>query len=437
MAFQFETRPFNLGNTLAQTAQIQNFRSINKLREAQLKDLDRQNTRREALTNTLSGLDLDDPGAANQLARAGFLGVAQDVTSLQSSLAQLEGTQLDNALDRTRIVNNAARSIENSADPVQAALLAMKDPVLREIFPNIDPTSMTPEALIQAVSDLRQQTDFINDPAAISEIVTGPEAIELGLQPGTVAQRTTQPSGQEDIKILQQPPKAGQKITINPDGTVTFSQGGPAGGVSKPTQARLEASVIELDDQLSQLKQIKDSFEPEFQQVGTRIANAFTRFKDKFNITVSKEEIEDLQRFSLFKRNAISALNLYIKLITGAQMSEAEADRLRQGFPDPGEGIFDGDSPAEYQSKFDGTLKQLTLARSRRIWVINNGRLSPDTTKKQIEDGAIERIISIDIFEATLDARAEQLTNAFIERGMNEQTARQQALTQVKQEFSL
>ena len=64
-------------------------------------------------------------------------------------------------------------------------------------------------------------------------------------------------------------------------------------------------------------------------------------------------------------REGSDAQNLYIKYITGAQMSNAEAGRLARGFPIPGSGLFDQDDAISFSSKLKDTQRRIrqTMAR--------------------------------------------------------------------------
>ena len=66
-------------------------------------------------------------------------------------------------------------------------------------------------------------------------------------------------------------------------------------------------------------------------------------------------------------------MNEYIKSITGAAMSEPEAQRILRGMPNPGQGLFDGDSPTEFKAKLDDAMKQTRLALARYEYIKRNG----------------------------------------------------------------
>jgi len=56
-------------------------------------------------------------------------------------------------------------------------------------------------------------------------------------------------------------------------------------------------------------------------------------WKEKLGVSLSPREKQDLTNYSAYKRNSINTLNEYIKSITGAAMTDAEAERLLKGLP--------------------------------------------------------------------------------------------------------
>lgn len=133
-----------------------------------------------------------------------------------------------------------------------------------------------------------------------------------------------------------------------------------AEGFTTPTKTALEKSINASDNQLDLLGSIGRTYQPEFLTIFGR-AQAWTVAKlEKVGVTVGPEMKAFLTSYSTFKRNSLDGLNRYIKLITGAQMSEAEADRLRKAFPD-----VEQDSPTEFVAKYIATVQQIMAVRNR------------------------------------------------------------------------
>jgi len=148
-----------------------------------------------------------------------------------------------------------------------------------------------------------------------------------------------------------------------------------AGSIGKEGQNELDKKMIAASDNLTNLAAIKSQFKPEYQQIETRLKMKWAGLKDKFSKDgLPPEEAQNLRDYAAYRADAFDTVNTYVRSITGAAMTDAEAQRILQAIPKPGEGIFDGDSPNEFQSKLDGALRKTTLALARYTYAKNNGK---------------------------------------------------------------
>ncbi len=203
----FETRPFDLGNTLARAAQINSLNTRNELAKLNL-----DQTR--GINNALA------IGNTNNLRQFGAKGVA-----LEAQLAQLEGRELETVIKRGRLANDAINSALNSVDMRQSVSSALKNPVLAKIFPNVNIEGMSDEELRASLESAAAETDLFNDPQALSRVVAGQAVTDQGFAPGTVLEETVSRGQVTNTSVLQRPPSKGLSLEVGPDGTVRFSQG--------------------------------------------------------------------------------------------------------------------------------------------------------------------------------------------------------------------
>ena len=200
-------------------------------------------------------------------------------------------------------------------------------------------------------------------------------------------------------------PQSGMSLTIGEDGTVTFTQGA-GGGMEKKTRGNLEKSLVAAREGLARLKDIQSKYRPEFQEIPTRLGVAWTGLKARFgSADVSSEDRRALTEFADYRRTALSNVNLYIKEITGAQMSVQEAARIRKALPDPGEGIFGGDDPITFKAHMDSVMADLEKSVVRFNHYLSKGitddeeiaRLSPlDGMRIIANDETGERFVEVD-----------------------------------------
>jgi len=150
----------------------------------------------------------------------------------------------------------------------------------------------------------------------------------------------------------------------------------------KPVKNSLQQSLIDSGNQLDLLQSMGRTFDPDFLTYQGQTKQFFRRVGDKFNL-LSDGQKEELVRFTAFKRNSLNGLNRYIKLITGAQMSEAEADRLRKAYPD-----VENASPSEFVAAYTEVVKEV-MAYRRRAQAALRGEgldLLPDDFGKSARD---------------------------------------------------
>ena len=212
----FETRPFDLGNTLARAAQIQSLQNRNELSKLNL-----EQTR--GINNALA------TGDTNSLSNFGAQGA-----KLEAELTKLarEGKQaeFEKGLELSRLMNKAAGDALNSVDPRQAAHLAVQglskiNPELGKRLGKVDFLSMSPEEAISKLQEVFDETEFATDPQAVSRIVSGQDVTDQGFAPGTVLKEKVERGQVTDTSVLQRPPTKGLSLNVDPEGGVTFTQG--------------------------------------------------------------------------------------------------------------------------------------------------------------------------------------------------------------------
>lgn len=202
-------------------------------------------------------------------------------------------------------------------------------------------------------------------------------------------------------------PPSGLEIVQTPDGGFTFRQGpgvggGDPGSMTQTTRGGLEQDLLNRDRQLARLEKIEADFEPKYQTWRYRGAQWWTGLKSKLDLgPISEEDQAELTEFKSYQRDSIENINAYIKEVTGAQMSEKEADRIRLAQPDPGEGVFGGDDPITFKAKLTSGIRSAKLARARYAYALKNG-LSLD-----VEILAEE--IPLEVMSSIIGARMQEL----------------------------
>jgi hypothetical protein len=144
------------------------------------------------------------------------------------------------------------------------------------------------------------------------------------------------------------------------------------GELSKGTKGELEKTILSTGDAITRLNSIQASNRPEYQTPKFKGTQEWSTLKDKFT-TLSPEEKNTLTNFSKYKQNTTQNLNQTIKDLTGAAMGIQEAERITSTLPNAGTGIFDGDSPTQFQAKLDNSIQQTKYALARKNYSLLKG----------------------------------------------------------------
>ena len=193
----------------------------------------------------------------------------------------------------------------------------------------------------------------------------------------------------------------GISISTDKDGNQVISIGGKVqgGDLTRGAKTGVQKDLIESNKTHSNMKAIVSRVEDRFLELDTRLGAKATELREKWNKVPgfkwigepTEDQKKTLEEYTDFRREAIASLNSYIKQITGAAMSELEAKRLMKAMPNPGMGLFDGDSPTQFKTKLNGVMKSLDRAIARQNYVLNHGLNSIEDVGLDGMDGIIDR----------------------------------------------
>ena len=214
----------------------------------------------------------------------------------------------------------------------------------------------------------------------------------------------------------------------------TPSVPGAQGGVTREgnameagTRRQIEEQLVAGQDRISRLAGIERSYDPQMQTYGTRWSNMWAGLRERSGAQLSPQERQRLTQYTQGRAQALENLNRTIQETTGAAMSEGEAARITATMPNPGTGLFDGDSPTEFQAKLQRAINATRNAIVRQNYALSRG-LNP--TQTGIELDQIPRLyeqrgreIEGELRQASPDADPAQM--------------RQQVRVRLRQEFGI
>jgi len=324
--------------------------------------------------------------------------------------------------------------------------------------------SLPPEEAQKLIADTRKTIDEIMKPSAL-QLAQGlqlpPEQVDARFQsilnqptPADLrAAKAKETAAVETAKaeVGQQfpsPTSGQQKVAVSPDGKTvrrvvfdpitkktTFEDGTPVpedwipyaastqltgeeSGLTSKAKGLLEEKLINIGDTLANLDATMQSFDPKFLELPTQAKVGALKLGSKLGIDLSPENKKLVEDAAVFFQDAITGLNSTIKAMTGAQMSEKEAVRLRKQVPDP-----EKDDPTTFYAKLKNSVKITKLANARALFLRKNGVMYDFNSND-------EPPISIRQFESMIEARGKELME---DEGMT----REQALGVLKEEFNL
>jgi hypothetical protein len=188
--------------------------------------------------------------------------------------------------------------------------------------------------------------------------------------------------------------------------------------LEKPVIKSLQETITNSDTQLDLLSDLDAQFTPEFLTLEGDIKSKALATGEYLGRKLSDSQKKYLTDRTTFLADTAENLNAYINSLSGAAVSEQEAERLKLAQPTT------DDSPTEYYAKLQNRVKRVKIARARANLALELG----------ITDvGQVESISALteSSFRASLNKAAEKWVQQWTTSGMSEEQATQMALEKV------
>lgn len=219
--------------------------------------------------------------------------------------------------------------------------------------------------------------------------------------------------------------KKGITITTDKDGNTITTIGGSGtdGDITKPTRNKVQEKILNAGDTLSQITSIKTKFKPEYQEFSTKAGMAWNSLKDKVNSdSLMPQEKQKLDDFTQYRAEAGQLFALTLKDLSGVAVNPTEYKRAEVWLPNPGSGIFDGDSPTELKSKVERFEDFTRKALMKHAYIQNKGLTVND--------------VDVDQMPSLMQQRGDELT-AELQSTMEGEALKNAVKTQLADEFGL
>lgn len=162
----------------------------------------------------------------------------------------------------------------------------------------------------------------------------------------------------------------GMQITTNPDGTMSFEQGGYDTGLTKPTVTELQQGVIGLKDSLNRMDAVAKDYSGNYLTIPGQIRAGTASTLGK--LTGKSGDKEFLQGKTKFENGTEQLFNAYRKEITGAAASVQELDRLKKSM------LNVDQSPEEFEASYSQFRDIITSSIALKEQLLSQG-LKPDS----------------------------------------------------------
>lgn len=218
----------------------------------------------------------------------------------------------------------------------------------------------------------------------------------------------------------------GFSMRAGPDGTVLVSQGGNTDAFGTAANNQLDQRSINAASILGRLEDTQANYTPELLQVQRRAIDVWARGKDKFGLA-SPEDQAAIAQMATFKTVAFDNLSQTLKEMSGAAVTPQEFERLKMSLPNPGTGIFDGDSPAQFDAKLNQSIKMQKMAIARfNLW------------KAQGSVGNPWDMGGLNEMEAVIKVRAQEIAASFAQQGITDPgVLKEQVKAQLRRETGI
>ena len=134
--------------------------------------------------------------------------------------------------------------------------------------------------------------------------------------------------------------------------------------LDKTAKGEVQKDLVGLTGTIGRLESINARLDPKFLKIPERAGFAWNTLQDKFG-ALPLDQKQDLANFTRFRQTSVQNAALYVKYLSGVAVSEQEYQRIMKTLPNAGTGIFDGDSPTEFQAKMKEATVQAKMAYAR------------------------------------------------------------------------
>lgn len=190
---------------------------------------------------------------------------------------------------------------------------------------------------------------------------------------------------------------------------------------AKTVVADMQKDMIKQGDQIARLNQIQQSFNPDYLRLQGKMQAGIANLKDKIG-ELPPEEAQSLTAYTDFTAKTAANLNQTIMEMSGAAVTDGEAQRQLKSIPS------DADGPTQFQAKLNASVENLKMAFARRSYMMKNGIQDVETMSK---------LMPLEKVKSAINKEGADLVKQYTAQGMDEAQATAKAKADLKEMFGL
>lgn len=181
----------------------------------------------------------------------------------------------------------------------------------------------------------------------------------------------------------------GWSVEVDKDGKVKVVQGSmggrptqtdPVTGLSPDVLREVDKNLESSQRQAMQVHRFAQQYKPIFQTIPERGRMWGAALQERLGMDPGPDAKASLAEFTRYKSEAAQFFADRIKEMSGAAVTDGEAKRQTAYLPNVGSGLFDGDSPTEFEAKV-GRMQNFFDAATARLHYIRKAGLGISSMK--------------------------------------------------------
>lgn len=238
-----------------------------------------------------------------------------------------------------------------------------------EVRPQSFNSERAPRSGIQNVLDTGNPGDGVAKILAADGAQTSPTDVPAPSESAGQSDLLDTPFGR---MTPQRAKRLGGAMLLDPQyaaaGKALVDQATSSSALGKTVATQNDKDELATTNQMATLNNIQRSYDAKYLNIPNRFKLWGNALASKFG-DLNENDSKDLKAYTTFRQSAWSNLNRILKDLSGTAVTENEMQRQLLDQPNPGQGIFDGDSPQEFKQKLDNKIawSKMAIARSRYL----------------------------------------------------------------------